>query len=197
MPVNDFLPEPPILAPMQTIIKPPSDSEMVLYNAHVELPKLTLYTVGQSSLDPYWGASSGTKARYEAYKMWIHKGRYGNMTIPAMADSGNTGSHTAVAGVGSGTGHGTTGNKGPRTAEGTVFTGGTGSHPHPLRRGSSAVYPTVEEKIGSDIASPTMATGGKDVLLQQQQQQQIHLMQQKEVPRKERRGLNGFGFSLG
>ena len=79
-------PEPPILlAPIQTVIKVPSESEMVLYNAHVELPKLTLYTVGQTSLNPYWGASSGTRARYDAYMMWILKGRYGNLTAAAAA----------------------------------------------------------------------------------------------------------------
>ncbi|KAG0228051.1 phosphatidylinositol-3,5-bisphosphate 5-phosphatase [Mortierella sp. GBA43] len=152
---GDFLPEPPILAPIQAIIKPPSESEMVLYNAHVELPKLTLYTVGQTSLDPYWGASSGTKARYEAYKMWIHKGRYGHMTMPTMADHGHTGSHVTSAGGGgggggggsgaanaNGTGHahaqghgaGHIGGKGSKTTENAaVFTGvhnGSGSHNH-------------------------------------------------------------------
>lgn len=211
-PMNDYLPEPPILAPMQTIIKPPSDSEMVLYNAHVELPKLTLYTVGQTSLDPYWGASSGTKARYEAYKMWIHKGRYGHMSIPTITDSGNTGSHAVVPGAGSGatangagTGHGagSTGGKGSKTTEDAVFTGvsnGSGSHQHPpLRRGSSAIYPTVDEKAGPDAASPTIVASGKDMLLQQHLPQHQHMQttQQKEAPRKERRRLNGFGFSLG
>ncbi|KAF9193375.1 phosphatidylinositol-3,5-bisphosphate 5-phosphatase [Haplosporangium sp. Z 767] len=84
-----YMPEPPILlAPLQTNIKAPSESEMVLYNAHVELPKLTLYTVGQTSLNPYWGASSGTRARYDAYMMWILKGRYGNQaTHPSVANS--------------------------------------------------------------------------------------------------------------
>ncbi|KAG0262163.1 phosphatidylinositol-3,5-bisphosphate 5-phosphatase [Mortierella polycephala] len=85
-----YMPEPPILlAPLQTNIKAPSDSEMVLYNAHVELPKLTLYTVGQASLNPYWGASSGTRARYDAYMMWILKGRYGNQTIHPSAANGS------------------------------------------------------------------------------------------------------------
>lgn len=202
-PMSDYLPEPPILAPMQTIIKPPSDSEMVLYNAHVELPKLTLYTVGQTSLDPYWGASSGTKARYEAYKTWIHKGRYGNMTMPT-----DSGAHTAAAGAGSGgtahgagagAGHGAnhTGGKGSKTTEGAVFTGvsnSPGPHHHhsSLRRGSSAIYPTVDEKLGSDmVASSTIVNGGKDI------QQHAQTIQQNEVPKKERRKLNGFGFSLG
>ncbi|KAG0336490.1 phosphatidylinositol-3,5-bisphosphate 5-phosphatase, partial [Podila humilis] len=73
------IPEPPILlAPIQTVIKAPTETEMYLYNAHVELPKITLYTVGQTSLNPYWGASTGTRARYDAYQGWIQKGRYGN-----------------------------------------------------------------------------------------------------------------------
>ncbi|KAF9938857.1 phosphatidylinositol-3,5-bisphosphate 5-phosphatase [Modicella reniformis] len=196
---DDYLPEPPILAPMQTIIKPPSDSEMVLYNAHVELPKRTLYTVGQTSLDPYWGASSGTKARFEAYKMWIHKGRYGNMTMPTTAaDPGNAGSHSgatnagssgagagAVNGSSAGHGAGNTGTKGSKAAEGVVFSNGTGSHLHrPLRRGSSAIYPTIDEKV--DIAPPpTIITSGKDALQQQQQ---------KEAQSKDRKRLSGFGF---
>ncbi|KAK3835670.1 MAG: hypothetical protein J3R72DRAFT_211142 [Linnemannia gamsii] len=77
---DNLMPEPPILlAPLPTTIKAPSESEMVLYSAHVELPKLTLYTVGQTCLNPYWGTNSGTRARYDAYMMWILKGRYGYM----------------------------------------------------------------------------------------------------------------------
>ncbi|KAF9910525.1 phosphatidylinositol-3,5-bisphosphate 5-phosphatase [Linnemannia zychae] len=77
---DNLMPEPPILlAPLPTTIKAPSESEMVLYTAHVELPKLTLYTVGQTCLNPYWGTNSGTRARYDAYMMWILKGRYGYM----------------------------------------------------------------------------------------------------------------------
>ncbi|KAG0298930.1 phosphatidylinositol-3,5-bisphosphate 5-phosphatase [Linnemannia gamsii] len=86
---NNLMPEPPILlAPLQTTIKTPSESEMVLYTAHVELPKLTLYTVGQTSLNPYWGANTGTKARYDAYMMWTLKGRYGYMPNAAVAGGG-------------------------------------------------------------------------------------------------------------
>ncbi|KAG0211378.1 phosphatidylinositol-3,5-bisphosphate 5-phosphatase [Mortierella sp. NVP41] len=77
---DNLMPEPPILlAPLPTTVKAPSESEMVLYTAHVELPKLTLYTVGQTCLNPYWGTNSGTRARYDAYMMWILKGRYGYM----------------------------------------------------------------------------------------------------------------------
>lgn len=86
---NNLMPEPPILlAPLQTTIKAPSESEMVLYTAHVELPKLTLYTVGQTCLNPYWGTNSGTRARYDAYMMWILKGRYGYMPNAAGAGAG-------------------------------------------------------------------------------------------------------------
>ncbi|KAF9540908.1 phosphatidylinositol-3,5-bisphosphate 5-phosphatase [Mortierella hygrophila] len=86
---DNLMPEPPILlAPLQTTIKAPSESEMVLYTAHVELPKLTLYTVGQTCLNPYWGTNSGTRARYDAYMMWIVKGRYGYMPNAAGAGAG-------------------------------------------------------------------------------------------------------------
>lgn len=86
---DNLMPEPPILlAPLQTTIKAPSESEMVLYAAHVELPKLTLYTVGQTCLNPYWGTNSGTRARYDAYMMWIVKGRYGYMPNAAGAGAG-------------------------------------------------------------------------------------------------------------
>ncbi|KAF8945512.1 phosphatidylinositol-3,5-bisphosphate 5-phosphatase [Haplosporangium gracile] len=86
---DNLMPEPSILlAPLQTTIKVPSESEMVLYTAHVELPKLTLYTVGQTCLNPYWGTNSGTKARYDAYMMWILKGRYGYMPNAAGAGAG-------------------------------------------------------------------------------------------------------------
>ncbi|KAK3840255.1 MAG: hypothetical protein JOS17DRAFT_12152 [Linnemannia elongata] len=86
---DNLMPEPPILlAPLQTTIKAPSESEMILYTAHVELPKLTLYTVGQTCLNPYWGTNSGTRARYDAYMMWIVKGRYGYMPNAAGAGAG-------------------------------------------------------------------------------------------------------------
>ncbi|KAF9926567.1 phosphatidylinositol-3,5-bisphosphate 5-phosphatase [Linnemannia zychae] len=85
---DNLMPDPPILlAPLPTTIKAPSESEMVLYSAHVELPKLTLYTVGQTSLNPYWGINSGTRARYDAYMMWVLKGRFGYMPNSAAAAS--------------------------------------------------------------------------------------------------------------
>ncbi|KAI7821076.1 SacI homology domain-containing protein [Gamsiella multidivaricata] len=200
-----YLPEPPILlAPVQTIIKPPSESEMVLYNAHVELPKLTLYTVGQTSLNPYWGASTGTRARYDAYMMWIMKGRYGNMTMPS-AGGGSGGAN------GNSHGNGVTGSN-SASAGGAVFAGrstGAGTHP-PLRRGSSAIYPTVGEndglnlggikaagtvagvEAGTETGSPTNGAASKEQLLHQYQQQQI----QHTLLQQQRKGLSGLSLGL-
>ncbi|KAI8595170.1 hypothetical protein EDD21DRAFT_51601 [Dissophora ornata] len=163
--ISHYLPEPPILlAPVQTTIKPPSESEMVLYNAHVELPKLTLYTVGQTSLNPYWGASSGTRARYDAYMMWILKGRYGNMTMPsasaaAAASAAASAATAAAGGNGSGSKNGS-GANGASAGNGGVFTGassGAGGTRPRMRRESSSIYPTVGEHNGKADGAESMS----------------------------------------
>lgn len=139
----DYLPDPPILlAPIQTVIKAPTETEMYLYNAHVELPKITLYTVGQTSLNPYWGSSTGTRARYDAYQGWIQKGRYGNATVSSAAQNQAQAIAAAAAlngtnGVGGA--HGDSGG-GPGQVN-------AGASQHALRRGSSGavVYQSLGE----------------------------------------------------
>ncbi|KAF9582977.1 hypothetical protein BGW38_010493, partial [Lunasporangiospora selenospora] len=155
---GSLLPDPPIfLAPIQTTIKQLSESELFLYNAHVELPKLTLYTVGQTSSNPYWGASSGSRARYDAYLGWIQKGRYGNMHTGGSSSAttglpnppvkrGSTGQYVVVGRAGGGGGGGSGGGgseghdektnggetvmaTGTSTAMGTI---GEATHPTPL-----------------------------------------------------------------
>ncbi|KAG0025239.1 hypothetical protein BGZ82_010138, partial [Podila clonocystis] len=120
----------------------PTETEMYLYNAHVELPKITLYTVGQTSLNPYWGSSTGTRARYDAYQGWIQKGRYGNATASsaAQAQAQAIAAAAALNGTnGVGVAHGDPGGGPGQANEGT-------SH-HALRRGSSGavVYQSLGE----------------------------------------------------
>ncbi|KAG0044295.1 phosphatidylinositol-3,5-bisphosphate 5-phosphatase [Gryganskiella cystojenkinii] len=184
----DAYPDPPImLAPIQTVIKAPSESEMVLYNAHVELPKLTLYTVGQTSLNPYWGASSGTRARYDAYMMWILKGRYGNLTAAAAAaaqqqqhlqQASRTGSSgQLVVGV-SGSGTGTGGETNGSASQGTSAATHGGQDPM-----------TITEEASLDNSH-------------QQQQHHKQQQQQQQQRGKEKQGRHsksaiGLGLGLG
>lgn len=195
--VNDlnYLPEPPILlAPIQTVIKAPTETEMYLYNAHVELPKITLYTVGQTSLNPYWGSSTGTRARYDAYQGWIQKGRYGNATMSSAAQSQAQAIAAATAlngtnGIG-GTHEGDSGG-GPGQAN-------AGAVHHTLRRGSSgaAVYQSLGEMAvqGGQGNGYYYGANGRDRQQQQpvnggsQQQQQP---QQSSRPKDGGNGLNG------
>ncbi|KAF9156789.1 phosphatidylinositol-3,5-bisphosphate 5-phosphatase [Linnemannia schmuckeri] len=168
---DNLMPEPPILlAPLQTTIKAPSESEMVLYTAHVELPKLTLYTVGQTCLNPYWGTNSGTRARYDAYMMWILKGRYGYMPNTAGAGAGLLPSAQAQA-------------------QAQAQLSG-----RPLRKGSSHADQSngVESTNGS-------GAGGKDkqlpLLHQQQHQQTLDVAKGgKNKDRKERKTGLGVAF---
>ncbi|KAG0210659.1 phosphatidylinositol-3,5-bisphosphate 5-phosphatase [Mortierella sp. GBA30] len=151
---ESYLPEPPILLPLPTNIKLPSESELVLYNAHVELPKLTLYTVGQTSLNPYWGTSSGTRARYDAYMMWILKGRYGNMATNPMAGNLNGGP-------------GTQQQQQQQHAQQQQQLKQQYHHPQPpapLRRGSSAIYQSfeAEEGLNSPGGLNVYINGNKD-----------------------------------
>ncbi|KAG0319364.1 phosphatidylinositol-3,5-bisphosphate 5-phosphatase [Dissophora globulifera] len=200
----NYLPEPPILlAPVQTTIKPPSESEMVLYNAHVELPKLTLYTVGQTSLNPYWGASNGTRLRYDAYMMWILKGRYGYMSMPTTSAplSAATSSAAAVAAVTSSAGNTNVGGGGVAGTN-AVFPGSNPGSTRPtMRRGSSTIYPTVGEHSGNshgsqlraghglEVISPTDSISGggsREQVLYQLQQQQQHHQQLQQAQLKQR-----------
>ncbi|KAG0339398.1 hypothetical protein BG000_002211 [Podila horticola] len=139
----DYLPEPPILlAPIQTVIKAPTETEMYLYNAHVELPKITLYTVGQTSLNPYWGSSTGTRARYDAYQGWIQKGRYGNATLSSAAQSQAQAIAAAAALNGTNGTGGANGDSGGGPGQANA-----GASQHTLRRGSSGavVYQSLGE----------------------------------------------------
>ncbi|KAF9935638.1 phosphatidylinositol-3,5-bisphosphate 5-phosphatase [Mortierella alpina] len=163
-----FLPEPPILLPLPTTIKLPSESELVLYNAHVELPKLTLYTVGQTSLNPYWGTSSGTRARYDAYMMWILKGRYGNMTA-----------NTVTGGGGSG-GAGSRNQPQQQHQQQQQQKHHHPQVPAPLRRGSSAIYQSFEAEGG--LSSPGGMNGsmnGNREKHRQEEQQREYAYQGK------------------
>lgn len=150
----DYLPEPPILlAPIQTVIKAPTETEMYLYNAHVELPKITLYTVGQTSLNPYWGSSTGTRARYDAYQGWIQKGRYGNATMSSAAQSQAQviAAATALNGTnGVGGTHGGDSGGSPGHAN-------TGAVQHTLRRGSSGAV--VYQSLGEMAAQGGQGNG--------------------------------------
>ncbi|CAO3565394.1 unnamed protein product [Mortierella alpina] len=155
-----FLPEPPILLPLPTTIKLPSESELVLYNAHVELPKLTLYTVGQTSLNPYWGASAGTRARYDAYMMWILKGRYGNVTA-----NGGAGYQP----------HQLHRNQAQQQQQQQQQQPQQQQHhpqvPAPLRRGSSAIYQSFEAEGG--LSSPGGMNGGMSGTREKQRQEEL------------------------
>ncbi|KAF9965930.1 phosphatidylinositol-3,5-bisphosphate 5-phosphatase [Mortierella alpina] len=163
-----FLPEPPILLPLPTTIKLPSESELVLYNAHVELPKLTLYTVGQTSLNPYWGTSAGTRARYDAYMMWILKGRYGNMTVnTATAGGGN-------AGTGSQQHQQHQQHRNHVQQQQQQQQKQQQHHPQvpaPLRRGSSAIYQSFEAEGG--LSSPGGLNGGMNGNREKQRQEEL------------------------
>ncbi|KAF9953360.1 phosphatidylinositol-3,5-bisphosphate 5-phosphatase [Mortierella alpina] len=157
---EEFLPEPPILLPLPTTIKLPSESELVLYNAHVELPKLTLYTVGQTSLNPYWGTSSGTRARYDAYMMWILKGRYGNMAANTATGGGGNG--------GAGPQHHQQHRSHPQQQQQQHH-----HHPQPpapLRRGSSAIYQSFEAEGG--LNSPGGTNGSMNGNREKQRQEE-------------------------
>ncbi|KAF9413063.1 phosphatidylinositol-3,5-bisphosphate 5-phosphatase [Podila epigama] len=176
-----YLPEPAILIPpIQTVIKPPTETELYLYNAHVELPKITLYTVGQTSLNPYWGASSGTRARYDAYQGWIQKGRYGNAPsaaahVQAQAVSPSRGLNGTKDGVEVGDSVSQDGrrNNTMAGAGGQLDTAGLAvSGQRSIRRGSSGavMYQALGEMVGTGHDRHNQ--GGQLPKHQQQQQQQ-------------------------
>ncbi|KAF9114232.1 phosphatidylinositol-3,5-bisphosphate 5-phosphatase [Mortierella sp. AM989] len=155
-----YLPGPPILlAPMTFTVKPPSQSELILLDAHVEYPKLTLETAGQASLNPYFGASSATRAKYDFYYLWTLGKRYSHMTAPYLANQSAAAAAAVAAatnptagGGGSGSGGGGDGvereGKNPRqdidNNSGSIKNekGGV-QQPPPLRRGSSTMYTIV------------------------------------------------------
>ncbi|KAF9201302.1 phosphatidylinositol-3,5-bisphosphate 5-phosphatase [Haplosporangium sp. Z 27] len=146
-----YLPQPPILlAPVSITIKPPSQSELILLNAHVEYPKLTLETAGQASLNPYFGASSGTRARYDFYYMWTLGKRYSLINAPSHANQSAAAAAAAAAftatsasgGGGGGTGESIVGESSdPKENANTNGTSRGGALP--LRKGSSTVYTAV------------------------------------------------------
>lgn len=191
----DYLPEPPILlAPIQTVIKAPTETEMYLYNAHVELPKITLYTVGQTSLNPYWGSSTGTRARYDAYQGWIQKGRYGNATMSSAAQSQAQAVAAATALNGTNGVGGTHGGD----SGGSPGHANTGAAQHTLRRESSGAV--VYQSLGEMAAQGGQGNGyyyganGRD---RQQQQPANGGSQHQQQPQQGSRlkdggsGLNG------
>ncbi|KAF9344837.1 phosphatidylinositol-3,5-bisphosphate 5-phosphatase [Mortierella sp. AD094] len=174
-----YLPEPPILlAPVSVTIKSPNQSELILLNAHVEYPKLTLETAGQASLNPYFGASSGTRARYDFYYMWTLGKRYSLITAPSPANQ-SAAAAAAAAAVAAAVANSTTGgggggseggnkdqsenadNNGSNSAEKREGAGGFHQSPPPLRRGSSTMYTIVgadfdNQDTDNTSAPPTM-----------------------------------------